>query len=85
MREATFNREMLKKLLEKPKQEPQKDEEDEESDDIKIEKKKGKIEQSTLIAVPAEDVWMRNLNTSPAAFLHRRFEQESNANPASAP
>ncbi|WP_438394720.1 VWA domain-containing protein [Caballeronia sp. DA-9] len=85
MREAAFNRDLLKKLLAKPKQDPQQDEEDEESDDIKIEKKKGKIEQSTLIAVPAEDVWMRNLNTSPAAFLHRRFEQESDANSASAP
>jgi Ca-activated chloride channel homolog len=52
---------------------------------VKIEKKKGKVEQSTLIAVPSEDVWMRNLNTSPAAFLHRRFEQESGAESAGAP
>ena len=85
MREAAFNRDLMRKLLAQPKQEPQKDEEDEESDDVKIEKKKGKIEQSTLIAVPAEDVWMRNLNTSPAAFLRRRFEQESDANSAGGP
>lgn len=79
MREAALNRDLMKTLLAQPKQEPQKDEEDEESDDVKIEKKKGKVEQSTLIATPAEDVWMRSLNTSPAAFLHRRFEQESEA------
>ncbi len=85
MREAAFNRDLIRKLLAQPKQEPQKDEEDEESDDVKVEKKKGKVEQSTLIAVPSEDVWMRNLNTSPAAFLHRRFEQESDPDSAGAP
>jgi Ca-activated chloride channel family protein len=30
---------------------------------------------------PAEDIWMRNLNTSPAAFLHQRFAQEAGAAP----
>ena len=52
---------------------------------MKIEKKKGKVEQSTLIAEPSEDVWMRNLSTSPAAFLHRRFEQESDEKSAGVP
>ncbi|CAG4914154.1 vWA domain-containing protein [Paraburkholderia saeva] len=76
-REAGDNRDLMRKLLAAPKQEPQKDEEDEESDDVKIKKKKGKLAQSTLIATPSEDVWMRSLNTSPAVFLRQRFEQES--------
>jgi Ca-activated chloride channel homolog len=85
LREAAANRTLMRKLLAQPKQEPQKDEEDEESDEVKIEKKKGKVEQSTLIPVPSEDVWMRSLNTSPATFLHQRFEQESGANDAGSP
>jgi len=75
----------MRQLLIKPKQEPQKDEEDEESDDIKIQKKKGGVEQSTLMPVPSEDVWMRSLNMSPATFLRQRFEQESGAANASTP
>lgn len=85
LREAAANRTLMRKLLAQPKQEAQKDEEDEESDEVKIEKKKGKVEQSTLISVPSEDVWMRSLNTSPATFLHQRFEQESGANDAGSP
>ena len=85
LREAATNRDLMRKLLAQPKQEPQKDEEDEESDEVKIEKKKGKVEQSTLIVEPSEDVWMRNLSTSPAAFLHRRFEQESDEKSAGVP
>jgi Ca-activated chloride channel homolog len=82
LRPAAANRELMRQLLIKPKQEPQKDEEDEESDDIKIQKKKGGIQQSTLIPVPSEDVWMRSLNMSPAVFLRQRFEQESGADSA---
>jgi Ca-activated chloride channel family protein len=85
LREAASNRALMRKLLDQPKQEAQKDEEDEESDEVKIEKKKGKVEQSTLIAVPSEDVWMRSLNTSPATFLHQRFEQESGTNETGSP
>jgi Ca-activated chloride channel family protein len=85
LREAATNRDLMRKLLAQPKEEPQKDEEDEESDEVKIEKKKGKVEQSTLIAEPSEDVWLRKLSTSPAAFLHRRFEQESDEKSAGAP
>jgi Ca-activated chloride channel family protein len=77
MSEAAHNRELMRQLLAKPKQEAQQDEEDEESDDIKKQKKHGQIERSTLIPTPSEDVWMRNLNTSPAQFLKQRFEQES--------
>lgn len=83
--EAAANRELMRQLISKPKQEPQQDEEDEESDEVKIQKKKGKIEQSTLIPVPSEDVWMRSLNTSPAAFLRQRFEQEAGAHAEGSP
>ena len=59
----------------------QQDEEDEESArQVQIDKKKGRRSNSTLIAAcRSEDVWMRNLNTSPAVFLQQRFEQESDA------
>jgi len=83
--QAAANRQLMRQLLIKPKQEPQKDEEDEESDDIKIQKKKGGVEQSTLMPVPSEDVWMRSLNMSPATFLRQRFEQESGAANANTP
>ena len=88
MHEAAMNRQLMRQLLVKPKQDPQQDEEDEESDDVKMQKKKGGIQQSTLIPVPSEDVWMRSLNMSPATFLRQRFEQESggdSADSASAP
>jgi Ca-activated chloride channel family protein len=85
LREAAANRQLMHQLLMKPKQDPQQDEEDEESDDVKMQKKKGGIEQSTLIPVPSEDVWMRSLNMSPATFLRQRFEQESGADNAGAP
>lgn len=79
LRQAAANRQLMQKLLLKAKQDPQKDEEDEESDDVKIQKKKGGVEQSTLMPVPSEDVWMRSLNMSPAVLLRQRFEQESGA------
>jgi Ca-activated chloride channel family protein len=34
---------------------------------------------------PSEEVWMRNLNTSPAVFLQQRFEAESDAKGAGTP
>ncbi|MGF7132622.1 Ca-activated chloride channel family protein [Paraburkholderia sp. EB58] len=85
LRQAAANRQLMRQLLIKPKQDPQQDEEDEESDDVKMQKKKGGIQQSTLIPVPSEDVWMRSLNMSPAVFLRQRFEQESGGASASAP
>ncbi|RFU48968.1 VWA domain-containing protein [Paraburkholderia sp. DHOC27] len=85
LRAAALNRQLMRQLLKKPKQDPQQDEEDEESDDVKMQKKKGGIEQSTLIPVPSEDVWMRSLNMSPATFLRQRFEQESGAQNAGTP
>ncbi|MGA3251008.1 MAG: tetratricopeptide repeat protein, partial [Paraburkholderia sp.] len=85
LRQAAANRQLMRQLLIKPKQDPQQDEEDEESDDVKMQKKKGGIQQSTLMPVPSEDVWMRSLNMSPAVFLRQRFEQESGGDSASAP
>jgi Ca-activated chloride channel homolog len=85
LRQAAANRQLMRRLLIKPKQDPQQDEEDEESDDVKMQKKKGGIHQSTLMPVPSEDVWMRSLNMSPAVFLRQRFEQESGGDSASAP
>ncbi|CAM2171889.1 hypothetical protein PSAC2689_10651 [Paraburkholderia sacchari] len=84
MTEAAHNRDLMRRLLAKPKQEAQQDEEDEESDDVKMRKKHGQIEKSTLIPAPSEDVWMRSLNTSPAQFLKQRFEQESGADAGAA-
>ncbi|WP_353190813.1 VWA domain-containing protein [Pandoraea pnomenusa] len=41
-------------------------------------KRKGKGAPKPVAAMaPAEDVWMRGLNTSPALFLRQRFEQEA--------
>lgn len=77
LNEAAKNRDLMRVLIAKPKQEPQQDEEDEESDDVKKRKQHGQIEQSTLVPVPSEEVWMRSLNTSPAQFLKQRFEQET--------
>ena len=85
LHQAAANRQLMRQLLIKPKQDPQQDEEDEESDDVKMQKKKGGIQQSTLMPVPSEDVWMRSLNMSPAVFLRQRFEQESGGDSTSAP
>ncbi|WP_277185226.1 VWA domain-containing protein [Caballeronia sp. BR00000012568055] len=76
--EARVNRELMQRLL--------KDEEQNDSEpttvkpdqvDNKKQKEKGGQRVTINAARPSEEAWMRNLNTSPAAFLHRRFEEEA--------
>ncbi|MDE1180945.1 VWA domain-containing protein [Paraburkholderia sp.] len=76
--DARANRELVARLI--------KDEQDDEDepttvkpDKIDIQKKKDKSGKSVLVQQqrPSEETWMRNLNTSPAAFLHQRFAQEA--------
>ena len=76
--EARANRALVAKLS---KDKP--DEGDEPTtvkpDQIDQQKKKSKEGKPVLVQQqrPSEDTWMRNLNTSPAAFLQRRFAQEA--------
>lgn len=79
---ARANRELVQKLVK-----DEKDEGDESTtlkpDQIDIQKKKGKDGKQMLVQGPrpSEDAWRRNLNTSPAAFLHQRFAQEAGSAP----
>jgi Ca-activated chloride channel homolog len=77
---ALTNRQLMQKLLAQPKPQPEQgsDEEGDSPDEHKP-KQKGQPTQSVLVLAPSEDVWMRNLNMSPATFLRQRFEQESGA------
>ncbi|WP_250492065.1 VWA domain-containing protein [Caballeronia sp. GAWG1-1] len=79
--EARANRKLVQMLIED-------DEQSDESttqkpDQVETDKKKIKGGQRVLVEQqrPSEETWMRNLNTSPAAFLHQRFEQEAGASP----
>jgi Ca-activated chloride channel family protein len=79
--EARANRKLVQMLIED-------DEQSDESttqkpDQVETDKKKIKGGQRMLVEQqrPSEETWMRNLNTSPAAFLHQRFEQEAGASP----
>jgi Ca-activated chloride channel family protein len=76
--DARVNREVVQKLIK-----DQKDEGEESTtlkpDQIDVQKKKSKEGKQVLVQGqrPSEEAWMRNLNTSPAAFLHQRFAQEA--------
>lgn len=80
--EALANRDLVAKLS---KDKP--DEGDESTtvkpDKIDLQKKKGKEGKPMLVQqqAPSEDTWMRNLNTSPATFMQRRFAQEAQGAP----
>ncbi|SAK45610.1 Tetratricopeptide repeat protein [Caballeronia pedi] len=80
--DARANRELVQKLIE-----DEKDEGDESTtvkpDQIDEQKKKSKDGKQVLVPGqrPSEETWMRNLNTSPAAFLHQRFAQEAGGAP----
>ncbi|SAK44875.1 Tetratricopeptide repeat protein [Caballeronia hypogeia] len=79
--DALANRDLARKLI---KDENEGDESTTlKPDQIDIEKKKGKEGKQVLVQGqrPSEDAWMRNLNTSPAAFLHQRFAQEAEGAP----
>jgi Ca-activated chloride channel homolog len=76
--QAIANRELMQTLLARDKQN-EADPEEEQPDQVQVDKKKGR--GTTVVTErapqPGEDLWMRNLNTSPAAFLQQRFSQES--------
>lgn len=80
--DARANRDLVQKLIK-----DQKDEGDESTtlkpDQIDEQKKKNKEDKQVLVQGPraSEEAWMRNLNTSPAVFLHQRFEQEAGGGP----
>ncbi|BAN27383.1 vWA domain-containing protein [Caballeronia insecticola] len=79
--DARANRELVQKLI---KDEKEGDESTTlKPDQIDVQKKKSKDGKQVLVQGqrPSEEAWMRNLNTSPAAFLHRRFEQEAGGAP----
>jgi Ca-activated chloride channel homolog len=79
--QARENRELVQKLI--------RDEKDgDESttlkpDQIDLQKHKGKDGKQVSVQGerPSEEAWMRNLNLSPAAFLHQRFAQEAGGRP----
>ncbi|MFM0180151.1 VWA domain-containing protein [Paraburkholderia aspalathi] len=86
LREAAANRAYLRRLLAKD-QKDEMDPEEDAPDQVQTDKKKGRG-TSTIIegaSRPSEEVWMRNLNTSPAVFLQQRFLQETEVKGASAP
>ncbi|SAK66773.1 vWA domain-containing protein [Caballeronia ptereochthonis] len=80
--DARANRALVQKLIK-----DEKDEGDESTtlkpDQIDVQKKKSKEGKQVLVQGqrPSEEAWMRNLNTSPAVFLHQRFEQEAGSGP----
>jgi Ca-activated chloride channel homolog len=81
-REAEDNLALIRSLIPPPKKPS--DEEQEEApnlkpDEIKFDEKgkKGKKSKSGVGAVPMADIWMRNIQTSPADFLRRKFAIES--------
>ncbi|WJF89928.1 VWA domain-containing protein [Paraburkholderia bonniea] len=80
LHQATANRALMQQWLAQDKQD-EADPEEEQPDQIQADKKKGR--GTTVVVTGAtqlsEDIWMRNLNTSPATFLQQRFEQESDA------
>ncbi|OLL28656.1 hypothetical protein BTH42_26425 [Burkholderia sp. SRS-W-2-2016] len=78
--DAAANRALLQKLLAQDQRE-QMDPEQEQPDQIQIDRKKGRGTSVVTEGAPqpSEEVWMRNLNTSPAQFLRQRFGQESTA------
>lgn len=84
--QAAANRAYLQTLLARDKQNDADPEEDP-PDQVQVDKKKGRGTTAVIEAAPrpAEDAWMRNLNTSPAVFLQQRFEQESAAKPGGSP
>ncbi|SAK45171.1 Tetratricopeptide repeat protein [Caballeronia arationis] len=80
--DAASNRDLMKQLLAREKTQPEDDEDAQQPDRTKTGKKSDKGQRVMVHeARPAEDVWMRNLNTSPAAFLHQRFQQEAGGTP----
>lgn len=77
LHEAQANLELVQRLIAEDKQ-SEFDPENEQPDQVVKDKQKG---QGTKVIVnaaprPTEDIWMRNLNVSPAAFLQQRFAQE---------
>ena len=63
------------------------DPEEDAPDQVQTDKKKGRGTSTIIEGAPrpSEEVWMRNLNTSPAVFLQQRFLQETEVKGASAP
>ncbi|MFM0076108.1 VWA domain-containing protein [Paraburkholderia sediminicola] len=86
LREAATNRAFLQRLLAKDQQDEMDPEEDP-PDQVESDKKKGRGTSTVIEGAPrpSEEVWMRNLNTSPAVFLQQRFLQETEVKGASAP
>lgn len=75
--EAKANIALMKDLLNAPLQDDDKVQQAS-SQDGKTDRQGGKGAQQPVATIaPAEDVWMRGLNTSPAMFLRQRFEQEA--------
>lgn len=86
--EATANRELVAALLEREKE----DEEEEgppgdpsfDPDEIKFDEKaekgkKGKMDEFKLKPEQMAEIWMRNIQTTPADFLRLKFDQQAQA------
>jgi Ca-activated chloride channel family protein len=80
--QAVANRNLMRQLLTAEQEKPEDGEQADQPDQTKADKQdKGGQKMLVHDQHPAEDIWMRNLNTSPAAFLHQRFAQEAGAAP----
>ncbi|WP_144107878.1 VWA domain-containing protein [Paraburkholderia sp. BCC1886] len=83
---AIANRALLQKLLAQ-NNEDESDPDQDQPDQVQVDKKKGRGTTTVIVGAPrpSEDMWMRNLTTSPAVFLQQRFAQESDAKAPVAP
>ncbi|MEN8192849.1 MAG: tetratricopeptide repeat protein, partial [Bacteroidota bacterium] len=86
--EAEYNLKIVLAILKKIEEEKKKDEEEEAQDpnqspdEIKFDEKgkkgkKGKVEELKLTPEKMADIWMRNIQVSPADFLRRKFHIQS--------
>ncbi|HEY6412159.1 MAG TPA: tetratricopeptide repeat protein [Edaphobacter sp.] len=80
-KEAEDNLALVQSLIPKPKDNKKKDKEQEEQapnlppDQIKFDEKgkQGKLQRIQVDPAKMADIWMRNIQTTPADFLRRRF------------
>jgi len=79
--QANANRDLVAALIAKPADESDEDPPDLPPDDIKFDKKKegGQKKQMSreLLRKKSADLWMKNLQVSPAEFLRQKFEIEA--------
>ena len=86
--EAEFNLKLIEEIIRKIEEAKKKEDEEQSNDptfkpdEIKFDKEKGKgkegeIDELKLTPEKMADIWMRNIQTSPAEFLQRKFYQQT--------